>query len=172
MAICGSDLENEISVCVRNWELKAWVLKSSFENPDSWLLSKKAIINWEKSSKPGFQNPSFQFPVSNTNWYFIFQVTPEILNSRFTLKSPLSWATFLIWIFNSGLFWAFGALELRKSSNPQRISKPHGYYFTMHSRAKALQYFLFLMYKCRIFSELLSLLGLLLCFAKNCSLPN
>ena len=26
---------------------------------------------------PGFQNPSFQFPVSNTNWYFIFQVTPR-----------------------------------------------------------------------------------------------
>ena len=39
--------------------------------------------------KPGFQNPGFQFPVSNTNWYFIFQVTPVILNSRFTLKSPL-----------------------------------------------------------------------------------
>ena len=39
------DLENEISVCVRNWELKTWVLKPRFENPDSWLLSKKAIIN-------------------------------------------------------------------------------------------------------------------------------
>jgi hypothetical protein len=39
------NLENEISVCVRNWELKTWVLKSRFENPDSWLLSKKVIIN-------------------------------------------------------------------------------------------------------------------------------
>ena len=45
MAIFGFDLENEISVCVRNWELKTWVLKSRFENSDSWLLSKKAIIN-------------------------------------------------------------------------------------------------------------------------------
>ena len=45
MAIFGFDLENEISVCVRNWELKTWVLKPRFENPDSWLLSKKAIIN-------------------------------------------------------------------------------------------------------------------------------
>ena len=34
-----------VSVCVRNWELETWVLKSRFENPDSWLLSKKAIIN-------------------------------------------------------------------------------------------------------------------------------
>ena len=39
--------------------------------------------------KPGFQNPGFQFPVSNTSWYFIFQITPEIRNSRFTLKSPV-----------------------------------------------------------------------------------
>jgi hypothetical protein len=30
MAIFGFDLENEISVCVRNWELKTWVLKSRF----------------------------------------------------------------------------------------------------------------------------------------------
>ena len=45
MAISGFDLENEISVCVRNWELKTWNLKSRFDNPDSWLLSKKAIIN-------------------------------------------------------------------------------------------------------------------------------
>ena len=36
MAILRFDLENEISVCVRNWEI---------ENPDSWLLSNKAIIN-------------------------------------------------------------------------------------------------------------------------------
>ena len=27
--------------------------------------------------KPRFQNPGFQFPVSYTNWYFIFQVKPE-----------------------------------------------------------------------------------------------
>ena len=46
MAILGCDLENEIPVYVRNWELKTWVLKSRFENPDSWLLSKKAIINF------------------------------------------------------------------------------------------------------------------------------
>ena len=45
MAIFGFDLENEISVCVRNWKLKTWVLKSRFENPDSSLLSFKAIIN-------------------------------------------------------------------------------------------------------------------------------
>ena len=45
MAIFRFDLENEISVCVRNWELKTWVLKPRFENPDSWLLSIKAIIN-------------------------------------------------------------------------------------------------------------------------------
>ena len=45
MAIFGCDLENEISVCVRNWKLKTWVLKPRFENPDSWLLSKNAIIN-------------------------------------------------------------------------------------------------------------------------------
>ena len=44
-AIFGFDLENEISVCVGNWELKTWVLKSRFENPNSWLLSKKAIMN-------------------------------------------------------------------------------------------------------------------------------
>ena len=48
------NLENEISVCVRNWELKTWVLKSRFENPDSRLLSKKVITNWEKRSKPWF----------------------------------------------------------------------------------------------------------------------
>jgi hypothetical protein len=65
MTIFGCDLENEISVCVRNWELKTWVsksrfsiqvcvrnwelktwiLKPRFENSGSWLLSKKAIIN-------------------------------------------------------------------------------------------------------------------------------
>ena len=45
MAIFGCDLQNEISVCFRDWKLKTWVLKSRFENPDSWLLSKKAIIN-------------------------------------------------------------------------------------------------------------------------------
>ena len=28
MAIFGFDLENEISVCVRNWEWKTWVLKT------------------------------------------------------------------------------------------------------------------------------------------------
>ena len=27
MAIFGFDLENKMSVCVRNWELKTWVLK-------------------------------------------------------------------------------------------------------------------------------------------------
>ena len=37
MTIFGCDLENEISVCVRNWKLKTWVLKPRFENPDSWL---------------------------------------------------------------------------------------------------------------------------------------
>ena len=54
MAIFGFDLENEIPVCVRNWELKTWVLKPKYENPDSWLLNKKEIINCEKSSKPEF----------------------------------------------------------------------------------------------------------------------
>jgi hypothetical protein len=44
MAIFRFDLENEISVFVRNWELKTWILKSRFDNPDFWLLSKKAII--------------------------------------------------------------------------------------------------------------------------------
>jgi len=44
MAIFGFDLENEVSVCVRNWKLKTWVLKSRFETSDSWLLSKKAIL--------------------------------------------------------------------------------------------------------------------------------
>ena len=37
-----------------------------------------------------FQNPGFQFPVSKTNWYFIFQVKLENGNSRFTLKSPFT----------------------------------------------------------------------------------
>ena len=45
MAIFGCDLQNEISVCFRDWKLKTWVLKSSFENFDSWLLSKYAITN-------------------------------------------------------------------------------------------------------------------------------
>jgi hypothetical protein len=45
IAILRFDLENEISVCVRNWELKSWVLNPRFENPDSRLLRKKAIIN-------------------------------------------------------------------------------------------------------------------------------
>jgi hypothetical protein len=45
MAIFRSDLENEISVCVENWKLETWILKPRFENSDSWLLSKKAIIN-------------------------------------------------------------------------------------------------------------------------------
>ena len=45
MTIFGFDLENEVLVCVRNWELKTWVLKLWFENSDSWLLSKKAIID-------------------------------------------------------------------------------------------------------------------------------
>ena len=51
MAIFGCDLQNEISVCFRDWKLKTWVLKSRFENFDSWLLSKKAIINREKKFK-------------------------------------------------------------------------------------------------------------------------
>ena len=34
MAIFGFDLENEISVCDRNWELKTWNLKPRFGNPD------------------------------------------------------------------------------------------------------------------------------------------
>jgi hypothetical protein len=41
MAIFGFDLEDKISVCVRNGKLKTWVLKPRFENPDSWLLRKK-----------------------------------------------------------------------------------------------------------------------------------
>ena len=45
MAIFRFDLENEISVCVGNWELETCVLKPRFENLDSWLLSNKAIIN-------------------------------------------------------------------------------------------------------------------------------
>ena len=80
MAISGFDLENEISVCVRNWELKTWNLKSRFDNPDSWLLSKKAIINWEKSSKLISQNlnwnmkwisglkPRFEHQVQTWKW--------------------------------------------------------------------------------------------------------
>ena len=32
MAIFRFDLENEISVCVRNWELKTWILEPRFEN--------------------------------------------------------------------------------------------------------------------------------------------
>ena len=35
-------MENEIPVYVRNWELKTWILKPRFENPDSWLQSKKS----------------------------------------------------------------------------------------------------------------------------------
>jgi hypothetical protein len=38
------NLENEISVWVRNRELKTWVLKPKFENPNSRLLSQRAII--------------------------------------------------------------------------------------------------------------------------------
>ena len=45
MAIFRFDLKNEISVCVRNWELKTWILKHRFENPDSWLLSKNSEKN-------------------------------------------------------------------------------------------------------------------------------
>ena len=87
-------------------------------------------------SKPRFSIPSFShkliFHFPGRTWNSEFQVyfkKSTILSDIFNMN------------FNSGLFWAFGALELRKSSNPQRISKPHGYYFTMHSRAKALQYF-------------------------------
>ena len=53
MAIFEFDLENEISVCGRNWELKTWVLKPRFENPDSWLLSKKAIKTEKKVQNLG-----------------------------------------------------------------------------------------------------------------------
>ena len=35
-------MESEISVCVRNWELKTQVLKPKFENPNSRLLSQRA----------------------------------------------------------------------------------------------------------------------------------
>ena len=45
MAVFKSDLENEISVWVENWKLETWILKPGFENSDSWMLSKKAMIN-------------------------------------------------------------------------------------------------------------------------------
>ena len=35
MTIFSFDMENKISVCVRNWKFKTWVLKPRFENPDS-----------------------------------------------------------------------------------------------------------------------------------------
>jgi hypothetical protein len=38
------NLENKLSVWVRNWELKTWVLKTRFENPDSRLVSQRAIM--------------------------------------------------------------------------------------------------------------------------------
>ena len=60
-------MENEISVCIRNWEFKTWVLKPRFVNPDSWLLSKKAMINWEKSSKPNFVKNLFLKNKLSTN---------------------------------------------------------------------------------------------------------
>jgi hypothetical protein len=48
------NLANEISVWVKNWELKTQVLKPKFENPNSRLLNQRAIINREKSSNPEF----------------------------------------------------------------------------------------------------------------------
>ena len=39
------NLENEISVWIKNWKLKPQVLKPKFENHNSRLLSKRAIIN-------------------------------------------------------------------------------------------------------------------------------
>ena len=54
MAIFGFDLENEVLVCVRNWELKTWVLKPRFENTDSWLLRNKLKLKFESPIwKPG-----------------------------------------------------------------------------------------------------------------------
>ena len=75
-----------------------WLLAFGFlqgSDPGSELISQLIIVFFPQQSrvrvfKPGFQNPRFQFPVSNTNWYFILRVTPKILNSRFTLKIPLS----------------------------------------------------------------------------------
>ena len=66
MAIFGFDLENEISVCVRNEELKTPI-----------LLSKKAIINWEKSSKPGFDCWALQKSKANNQ---------QLLRNKLKLK--------------------------------------------------------------------------------------
>ena len=35
MTIIRLELDSEIPICVRNWELKTWGLKPRFENPDS-----------------------------------------------------------------------------------------------------------------------------------------
>jgi hypothetical protein len=45
MAIFEFDLENEVSGCVKNRKLKTWGLKPRFENPETWLVSNKAMIN-------------------------------------------------------------------------------------------------------------------------------
>ena len=54
MAIFGFDLENEILVCVRNWELKTWILKPRFENADSWLLRNKLKLKLKYEVNPRF----------------------------------------------------------------------------------------------------------------------
>ena len=89
-----------------------WVSKARFSIPSFWRSVNFAIIfgvfeffrktnqrillttmatcfrsffgrNWRH------QKSFWSYLTFNTNWYFIFQVTPEILNSRFTLKSPI-----------------------------------------------------------------------------------
>ena len=62
-------------------------------------------LNWGQIKKIRalfkFQVFNSQF-LTQTDMYFIFQVTPEILNSRFILKSPLSfWDTCLFIICSS-----------------------------------------------------------------------
>ena len=49
--------------------------KAQQTNPGFELFSQLIIVLWlSRVFKFGFQNPGFQFPVSNSNWYFNFQV--------------------------------------------------------------------------------------------------
>jgi hypothetical protein len=113
------NLENEISIWVRKWELKTCVLKPKFESPNSRLLSQRAIINSEKVQSLGLTAEPCRKPKTNNQQLLRnksklkyeenlrFEIPdPKMkdpknnkLNSRFTLIGPLLTFSFLV------IFW-------------------------------------------------------------------